>query len=84
MTQAPVYVRNEIVHNQHVVAVLRERGVVFVKDTDDVPPGAVMMFSAHGVSPAVRVAAKRRGLQVIDATCPLVTKVHSRSESFRA
>ena len=79
---APVYVRNEIVHNQHVVAMLRERGVVFVKDTDDVPPGAVMMFSAHGVSPAVRVAAKERGLQVIDATCPLVTKVHNEVNRF--
>ena len=74
----PVYVRNEIVHNQHVVTMLRERGVVFVKDTDEVPPGAVMMFSAHGVSPAVRAAAKRtRGgtcgeapnhVQVIDGT----------------
>ena len=79
---APVYVRNEIVHNQHVVAMLRERGVVFVNDTDDVPPGAVMMFSAHGVSPAVRVAAKERGLQVIDATCPLVTKVHNEVNRF--
>ncbi len=79
---APVYVRNEIVHNQHVVATLRERGVVFVNDTDEVPPGAVMMFSAHGVSPAVRVAAKERGLQVIDATCPLVTKVHNEVNRF--
>jgi 4-hydroxy-3-methylbut-2-enyl diphosphate reductase len=78
----PVYVRNEIVHNQHVVAMLRERGVVFVKDTDEVPPGAVMMFSAHGVSPAVRAAAKERGLQVIDATCPLVTKVHNEVNRF--
>ena len=79
---APVYVRNEIVHNQHVVATLRERGVVFVKDTDDVPPGAVLIFSAHGVSPAVRVAASERGLQVIDATCPLVTKVHNEVNRF--
>ena len=79
---APVYVRNEIVHNQHVVATFRERGVVFVNDTDEVPPGAVMMFSAHGVSPAVRVAAKERGLQVIDATCPLVTKVHNEVNRF--
>ena len=79
---APVYVRNEIVHNQHVVATLRERGVVFVKDTDDVPPGAVLIFSAHGVSPAVRVAARERGLQVIDATCPLVTKVHNEVNRF--
>jgi 4-hydroxy-3-methylbut-2-en-1-yl diphosphate reductase len=78
----PVYVRNEIVHNQHVVAMLRERGVVFVKDSDEVPPGAVMMFSAHGVSPAVRAAAKERGLQVIDATCPLVTKVHNEVNRF--
>src|SRR5262245_45052752 len=79
---APVYVRNEIVHNQHVVAMLRKRGVVFVKDTDDVPPGAVMLFSAHGVSPAVRMAAKERGLEVIDATCPLVTKVHNEVNRF--
>jgi 4-hydroxy-3-methylbut-2-en-1-yl diphosphate reductase len=79
---SPVYVRNEIVHNQHVVATLRERGVVFVKDTDEVPRGAVMMFSAHGVSPAVRQAAKERRLQVIDATCPLVTKVHNEVSRF--
>jgi 4-hydroxy-3-methylbut-2-enyl diphosphate reductase len=79
---APVYVRNEIVHNRHVVAVLRERGAVFVNDIADVPPGAVVMFSAHGVSPAVRVVAKERGLQVIDATCPLVTKVHNEVHRF--
>lgn len=78
----PVDIRNEIVHNQHVVAMLRERGVVLAKDTDYVPPGAVMMFSAHGVSPAVRAAAKERGLQVIDATCPLVTKVNNEVNRF--
>src|SRR6478736_408125 len=78
----PVYVRNEIVHNQHVVAMLRERGVVFVKDTDEVPPGAVMMYSAHGVSPEVRKASEERKLRVIDATCPLVTKVHVEAVKF--
>lgn len=73
---APVYVRHEIVHNQHVVGALRERGAVFVEELAHVPAGAVLILSAHGVSPAVRQEAGERGLKVIDATCPLVTKVH--------
>ncbi len=73
---APVYVRKEIVHNGYVVDSLKERGAVFVDSLDEVPNGAVTIFSAHGVSPDVRDDAERRGLQVIDATCPLVTKVH--------
>ena len=79
---APVYVRHEIVHNRRVVATLRQRGVIFVKDTSEVPPDSVMILSAHGVSPAVREAARQRGLQVIDATCPLVTKVHNEVNRF--
>jgi len=78
----PVYVRHEIVHNRHVVSALRERGAIFVKDTDEVPRGSVMILSAHGVSPSVRTAAGQRGLQVIDATCPLVTKVHNEVNRF--
>jgi 4-hydroxy-3-methylbut-2-enyl diphosphate reductase len=73
---APVYVRHEIVHNRHVVEGLRARGAVFVDRLEEVPPGAVVIFSAHGVSPAVRREAKDRGLRALDATCPLVTKVH--------
>ena len=72
----PIYVRHEIVHNRHVVDSLRAKGAIFVEDPAEVPPGAVLVFSAHGVSPAVREAARERGLRVIDATCPLVTKVH--------
>ena len=72
----PVYVRKEIVHNRHVVEDLAARGAVFVESLDEVPSGAVVIFSAHGVSPSVRQAAGDRGLHVIDATCPLVTKVH--------
>ena len=72
----PVYVRHEIVHNRHVVERLRGRGAVFVDDPSDVPEGSLLIFSAHGVSPEVRQAATGRGLRVIDATCPLVTKVH--------
>jgi len=72
----PLYVRQEIVHNQHVVAGLRARGVTFVDDLAEVPRGATVVFSAHGVSPAVRRQAADRGLRTIDATCPLVTKVH--------
>jgi len=72
----PVYVRHEIVHNRHVVEGLRAKGAVFVDDPADAPPGALLIFSAHGVSPLVRDAAQARGLRVIDATCPLVTKVH--------
>ncbi|MCC5698338.1 4-hydroxy-3-methylbut-2-enyl diphosphate reductase, partial [Klebsiella pneumoniae] len=78
----PVYVRKEIVHNRHVVDTLRERGVIFVEDTDEVPEGALLVFSAHGVSPAVREAAKKRNLRTIDATCPLVTKVHKEVNRF--
>jgi 4-hydroxy-3-methylbut-2-enyl diphosphate reductase len=80
---APVYVRKEIVHNKHVVEQLRERGAVFVEELDDtVPAGAVTVFSAHGVSPAVHADASERGLQTIDATCPLVTKVHREALKF--
>jgi 4-hydroxy-3-methylbut-2-en-1-yl diphosphate reductase len=73
---APVYVRHEIVHNRHVVDDLRAKGAVFVDDLAGVPSGSVVIFSAHGVSPAVRNEAKERGLRALDATCPLVTKVH--------
>jgi len=73
---APIYVRHEIVHNRHVVEHLRARGAVFVDELDEVPGGGIVIFSAHGVSQAVRRAAKARGLKVFDATCPLVTKVH--------
>src|SRR6185437_2357197 len=79
---APVYVRKQIVHNVHVVETLTERGAVFVDDTDDVPPGAIVVFSAHGVSPAVREQARERQLRTIDATCPLVTKVHQEAKRF--
>ena len=72
----PIYVRHEIVHNRHVVEDLRRKGAVFTDDLADVPAGAVVIFSAHGVSPAVRAEAKARGLRALDATCPLVTKVH--------
>ena len=72
----PIYVRHEIVHNRHVVEGLRAKGAVFVDDPTEVPPGSLLIFSAHGVSPAVRAAAQARDLRVIDATCPLVTKVH--------
>jgi len=73
---APVYVRHEIVHNRYVVRGLKAKGAVFVNEVDDVPDGALLIFSAHGVSRAVREAAEKRGLRVLDATCPLVTKVH--------
>jgi 4-hydroxy-3-methylbut-2-enyl diphosphate reductase len=76
---APVYVRKQIVHNEHVVAGLTRKGAVFVDSVDDVPEGAVLVFSAHGVSPAVRQAAVKRRLVTIDATCPLVAKVHSEA-----
>src|SRR5256714_10872773 len=82
---APVYVRKEIVHNKHVVEKLRERGAVFVEELDDsIPEGAVTVFSAHGVSPAVHADAERRALRTIDATCPLVTKVHREVVKFAA
>jgi len=73
---APIYVRHEIVHNRYVVEDLRAKGAVFVETLDEVPPGATVIFSAHGVSKAVRAEAEQRGLKVFDATCPLVTKVH--------
>jgi 4-hydroxy-3-methylbut-2-enyl diphosphate reductase len=78
----PVYVRHEIVHNRHVVEGLRAKGAVFVDDPDGAPPGALLVYSAHGVSPAVRAASERRGLRAIDATCPLVTKVHVEAQRF--
>ncbi|HWH44598.1 MAG TPA: 4-hydroxy-3-methylbut-2-enyl diphosphate reductase [Thermoleophilaceae bacterium] len=81
----PVYVRKEIVHNKHVVETLKEAGAVFVDELDDsVPEGAVTVFSAHGVSPAVHADAERRELRTIDATCPLVTKVHVEAKKFAA
>jgi len=80
----PVYVRKQIVHNTHVVADLERRGAVFVEELDEVPAGAIVVFSAHGVSPAVRDDGERRGLDVIDATCPLVTKVHNEARRFAA
>jgi 4-hydroxy-3-methylbut-2-enyl diphosphate reductase len=80
---APVYVRKEIVHNKHVVAQLRERGAVFVEELDDtIPQDAITVFSAHGVSPAVHAEAQERNLRTIDATCPLVTKVHKEAVKF--
>jgi 4-hydroxy-3-methylbut-2-en-1-yl diphosphate reductase len=79
---APVYVRKEIVHNRHVVATLEKRGAIFVNETDEVPEGAIVIFSAHGVSPQVVASAGRRNLKTIDATCPLVTKVHKEAVRF--
>jgi 4-hydroxy-3-methylbut-2-en-1-yl diphosphate reductase len=79
---APVYVRKEIVHNKHVVETLRERGAIFVEEETEVPEGAVCVFSAHGVAPSVREGAIARNLQTIDATCPLVTKVHREAVRF--
>jgi 4-hydroxy-3-methylbut-2-enyl diphosphate reductase len=79
---APIYVRKEIVHNRHVVDELREAGAIFVEELAEVPEGSRVIFSAHGVSPAVRAEAKGRSLQVIDATCPLVTKVHLEAVKF--
>ena len=78
----PLYVRREIVHNKYVVNELREKGTVFVEDLDEVPPGNRVIFSAHGVSPEVRAAARHRQLQIIDATCPLVTKVHMEAIKY--
>jgi 4-hydroxy-3-methylbut-2-en-1-yl diphosphate reductase len=80
----PIYVRKQIVHNTHVVADLQARGAVFVEELDAVPDGATVVFSAHGVSPAVQTAAIDRGLEAIDATCPLVTKVHAEARRFAA
>jgi 4-hydroxy-3-methylbut-2-enyl diphosphate reductase len=79
---APVYVRKEIVHNKFVVEQLRERGAVFVETEQDVPEGATVVFSAHGVAPSVHAGARDRSLETIDATCPLVTKVHVEAKRF--
>ena len=79
---APVYVRKEIVHNKHVVETLEKRGVIFVEELSEVPEGSLVVFSAHGVSPAVHEQAKERNLKTIDATCPLVTKVHNEAKRF--
>jgi 4-hydroxy-3-methylbut-2-enyl diphosphate reductase len=78
----PVYVRHEIVHNRHVVEGLRAKGAIFVDDLDDLPLGSLVVFSAHGVSPEVRRVAQERSLRTLDATCPLVTKVHVEAERF--
>ena len=79
---APVYVRKQIVHNKHVVETLQERGAVFVEENDEVPEGSTVIFSAHGVAPVVHEQAARRQLKTIDATCPLVTKVHAEARRF--
>ncbi len=79
---APIYVRKQIVHNVHVVGELEQRGAVFVEELDEVPDGATVVFSAHGVSPQVKATAAARGLDVIDATCPLVNKVHAEARTF--
>jgi 4-hydroxy-3-methylbut-2-enyl diphosphate reductase len=79
---APVYVRKQIVHNRHVVENLEQRGAIFVEELDEIPEGSTVVFSAHGVSPAVQAEAKERGLKAIDATCPLVTKVHHEARRF--
>ncbi len=81
---APIYVRKEIVHNKHVVAELRKRGAIFVEEETEVPRGATVVFSAHGVAPSVHANAAARGLRTIDATCPLVTKVHVEARKFAA
>jgi 4-hydroxy-3-methylbut-2-enyl diphosphate reductase len=82
VVDGPIYVRREIVHNRHVVEALREKGAIFVDELSEVPAGATVIFSAHGVSPAVREDAQARGLRVIDATCPLVTKVHTEAVRY--
>lgn len=81
---SPIYVRGEIVHNPHVVRSLQDKGVIFVGELDQVPEGSRVIFSAHGVSPAVREAAAKRNLKVLDATCPLVTKVHREAKNYAA
>ncbi|ARP86003.1 4-hydroxy-3-methylbut-2-enyl diphosphate reductase [Bordetella genomosp. 9] len=81
---APIYVRHEIVHNRYVVEDLRRKGAIFIDELDEAPAGAIVVFSAHGVSKAVRAEAEARGLQVFDATCPLVTKVHVEVARMRA
>jgi 4-hydroxy-3-methylbut-2-enyl diphosphate reductase len=80
----PIYVRKEIVHNKHVVSTLSEQGAIFVEENDQVPEGAIVVFSAHGVAPEVHEQAKARNLRAIDATCPLVTKVHQEARRFAA
>ncbi len=80
----PVYVRKEIVHNRHVVTTLEARGAIFVEETDEVPEGSIVIFSAHGVAPEVYEQARARSLKAIDATCPLVTKVHQEAKRFAA
>jgi 4-hydroxy-3-methylbut-2-en-1-yl diphosphate reductase len=81
---APVYVRKQIVHNKHVVETLQDRGAIFVEETNEVPEGSIVVFSAHGVAPIVHEEAKARSLKTIDATCPLVTKVHQEARRFAA
>ena len=81
---APVYVRKQIVHNAHVVRDFEERGAVFVESEEHVPPGATLVLSAHGVAPSVHENAAKRGLETIDATCPLVSKVHAEARHFAA
>jgi 4-hydroxy-3-methylbut-2-enyl diphosphate reductase len=81
---APVYVRKQIVHNTHVVRELEQRGAIFVEETEEIPEGSVVIFSAHGVAPEVRSEARDRQLRTIDATCPLVTKVHNEARRFAA
>ena len=81
---APVYVRHEIVHNRHVVEDLRRRGAIFVDEVDEIPPGAMTVFSAHGVAQRVEEVARQRSLPVIDATCPLVAKVHAEGRRYAA
>ncbi|WP_285732458.1 4-hydroxy-3-methylbut-2-enyl diphosphate reductase [Nocardiopsis sp. ATB16-24] len=81
---APIYVRKQIVHNTHVVRTLEERGAIFVEETEEVPEGAIVVFSAHGVAPVVHEEAQQRNLKTIDATCPLVTKVHKEAQRFAA
>jgi 4-hydroxy-3-methylbut-2-enyl diphosphate reductase len=78
----PIYVRKQIVHNRHVVENLEQRGAIFVEELEEVPEGSTVVFSAHGVAPAVQLEAKARGLKAIDATCPLVTKVHHEAKRF--
>jgi 4-hydroxy-3-methylbut-2-en-1-yl diphosphate reductase len=80
----PIYVRKEIVHNRHVVRTLEARGAIFVAENDEVPPGSIVVFSAHGVAPEVYEQARERSLKAIDATCPLVTKVHQEARRFAA
>src|SRR5690554_8022315 len=81
---APIYVRHEIVHNRYVVSDLRGKGAVFIEELDEAPEGATVIFSAHGVSRAVKAEGERRGLRIFDATCPLVTKVHVEVSRMRA